>query len=404
LLGDWAIVHYKPVAPQKPIVPVACANLLQLQPENVIATVLVTNFLTHITRVSPMLDDNLLNPFNLDPSREFPHAIQVAPNWTEHYFFYGYDPIERHGMCVHIGRLPADPTIWRAVIQVYLPGEELLVAKYHGRDGDSRGAGAGPFKLTCIEPMRSWSAVFDGAMHATTRTELAKGVLADCPAEPISFHMLFEAAGPYYGPSESDHTDDGRSSGSFHTEQILKLRGEMRYRGKTIKLNGVGARDHSSGTRDYGPVISDMWIQGLFPSGKLFHAHIVRYDGAEIVGAYIFRNDGSPIEQVEILEHPPVNTSDAPLGKLPSDPLKVNNGNYRLVLGTKDGKEEYEIQMLHSHIITYRGPMEELIGTDFTPGGVQMCEAPAIFRCNGEEGFGLYERVARTETLYFKED
>lgn len=351
-----------------------------------------------------MIDDALLNPFNLNPSREFPHEIREMENWTEHYFFYGYDASESHGMCVHIGRLPADPTIWRAVIQVYLPGEELLVCKYHGRDGDGRGPGAGPFRLTCVEPMKRWTASFDGAMHGTTRTELARGLLTDCPAEPIRFHMLFEAAGPYYGPSESDHTDDGRSSGSFHIEQILRMRGEMAYRGKTITLGGVGARDHSSGPRDYGPVISDMWIQGLFPSGKLFHAHIVRFAGAEIRGAYIFRNDGSPIEQVEILEHPPVNTADAPLSALPSDPLQVNNGLYRLVLGTKQGEEVYDIQMRHSHIITYRSPMEELIGTDFTPGGVQMCEAPAEVRCNGEVGTGLYERVARTETLFFKED
>ncbi|MFA5629975.1 MAG: hypothetical protein WC997_00570 [Porticoccaceae bacterium] len=350
-----------------------------------------------------MISDDHLNPFNLDPAREFPHQIENVPNWTEHYFFYGYDARERHGMCVHIGRLPADPSIWRAVIQVYLPGEELLVAKYHGRDGDGRGAGAGPFKLDCIEPMRCWTARFDGAMHATTRTALARGLLVDGPAEPVSFQMLFEAAGPYYGPSESDHTDDGRSSGSFHTEQILRMRGEIRYRGKVISLSGVGARDHSSGPRDYGPVISDMWIHGLFPSGKLFHAHIVRFEGAEVVGAYVFRNDGSPIEQVKILEHPPVNTADAPLASLPSDPLRVNGGNYRLVLGTESGEEVYEIEMLHSHIITYRAPMEELIGTDFTPGGVQMCEAPMLVRCGGEEGVGLYERVARTETLFVLE-
>jgi hypothetical protein len=345
-----------------------------------------------------MLDDIFLNPNGHDPQLDLPHAIKVMPNWTEHYFFYGYDMATRHGMCVHIGRLPADPTIWRAVIQVYLPGEELLVAKYHGRDGDYRGPGAGPFKLTCIEPMKVWTADFDGALYSTTRSALAGGLLQDCPAEPVRFHMVFDAAGPYYGPKED--IVEGRSSDSFHTEQIHRMRGDITYRGKTLQLQGIGVRDHSSGPRDYGPVISDMWIHALFPSGKSFHAQIVRFTEAEIKGGYIFRNDGSPIEDIEILEHPPVNTLDSPAGSLPSDPLKYNGGAYRLVLGTKNGVEEYQIQMLHSHIITYRSPVEEFIGTDLTPGGIQMCEAPAEIRCGDEVAMGLYERVARTETLF----
>lgn len=348
-----------------------------------------------------MLDDKYLNPNDHDPRLDLPHAIKAMENWTEHYFFYGYDMETRHGMCVHIGRLPADPTIWRAVIQVYLPGEELLVAKYHGRDGDGRGAGAGPFKLGCVKEMRTWTADFDGALHATTRTNLATGLFQDCPAEPVRFHMVFEAAGPYYGPKED--IVEGRSSDSFHTEQIHHMTGDISYRGKTVRMRGIGVRDHSSGPRDYGPVISDMWIHGLFPSGKSFHAHIVHFSEAEIRGGYIFRNDGSPIEEVEILEHPPVNTRDTPEKSVPSDPLKYNNGQYRLVLGTKYGEEVYDIEMLHTHIITYRGPMEEFIGTDFTPKGAQMCEAPAIIRCGSEVAVGLYERIARTETLYIAE-
>jgi hypothetical protein len=347
-----------------------------------------------------MIADDLINPFNHSPSTEFPHPIQNMPNWTEHYFFWGYDISSGHGMCVHIGRLPADPSIWRAVIQVYLPGEELLVAKYHGRDGDERGAGAGPFKLTCLEPFRLWTAEFDGAMFATTRRDLASGLLVDCPAEPISFRMVLEAAGPYYGPNEA--IVEGRSSDSFHTEQVLHMHGEMAYRGKNISLKGVGVRDHSAGSRDYGPVVSDMWIHALFPSGKLIHAQIVRFEEAEIRAAYIYRNDGQPIEQVEILEHPVVNTLDTKHKSIPADPLNEDDGRFRLVLGTSSGEEVIEGRLLHSHFITYASPMEEFIGTAYAPGGIQMCEAPAEVRCGGEVGVGLRERVARVETLFYE--
>ena len=44
--------------------------------------------------------------------------------------------------------------------------------------------------------------------------------------------MLFEAAGPLFGRNE-DH-GEGRSSSTFHSEQICKIRGFFKYRGKTV--------------------------------------------------------------------------------------------------------------------------------------------------------------------------
>lgn len=345
-----------------------------------------------------MVPDALLNPFGIDPASEFPFAPADQTNWTEHYFFHGYDRAVGHGMCVHIGRLPADPTIWRAVIQIFLPDGELFVAKYHGRDGDGRGAGAGPFKLNCIEPLRRWQAVFDGAAFPTRRESLIAEVMRDGPAEPVSFDLVFDAAGPIFGK----HQDmvEGRSSSSFHSEQIVTVTGTIAYRGKTVTLSGQGARDHSSGPRDYGPVVSDIWFQSLFPSGKAIQTQIVRFEETEIRAAYVYRGDGTPLEMAEIVEHPTVNRIDTPEGSTPCDPMAENDGRFRIVLRTSQGLETIEGQLLHSHAITYASPMEEFIGTAVgMPGGLQMCECPAVVTCNGETGTALRERVARTTTL-----
>ncbi len=347
-----------------------------------------------------MIPDHLLNPFKHDPITELPHVPVAMDNWTEHFFFYGYDPDAAIGMNVHIGRLPADPSIWRAVVQMYLPGgEEMFAVKYHGRDGDRRGPGAGPIKISCIEPLRKWVVDFDGAAFSTTRSELTREVLRDGPAEPVAFHMFFDAAGPLFGRTED--LGEGRTSSTFHSEQICHMSGHFKYRGKYIPLKGMGVRDHSSGPRDYGPVIGDIWFHALFPSGKVIQTQVVRFEGMEYKTAYIFRGDGSPLEMAEIIEHPHVNQRDAAPQSLCADPLSEAARNCRIVLQTKAGREVLDIELLHSHAITYFSPMEEFIGTAlYRPDGVQMCEAPARVRCNGEVGTALRERVARTGTLF----
>ena len=168
-----------------------------------------------------------------------------------------------------------------------------------------------------------------------------------------------------------------------------------------MTLDGMGVRDHSSGPRDYGPVVADIWFHGLFPSGRIVQTQVVRFEQAEYQTAYVYRGDGTPHEMTELLEHPRVNvavntaaqhgrgSSDGPRSHLP------------IFVDMKTGKEVIEAELLHSGVITYFAPVEEFLGTDLErPGGIQMCEAPVRLRWNGEEGVGIRERVARTTTLY----
>jgi hypothetical protein len=271
----------------------------------------------------------LINPYGHDPQSELPHTpVAGIPLWTEHYTFYGYDLGPGVGVHIHVGRLPADPRIWRAVIQVYLPGEELLVAKYHGRDGDFRGPGAGPFKATCVEPLRLWTMDFDGALFSTSRPAVMREILRDGPAEPVAFHLTLEAAGPLFG--RQDDLSEGRTSSTFHSEQICRARGFVSYRGQVVTLDGMGVRDHSSGPRDYGPVVADIWFHGLFPSGRIVQTQVVRFEQAEYQTAYVYRGDGTPHEMTELLEHPRVNVASTPPRSMAADPLMDPDRTFRL--------------------------------------------------------------------------
>jgi hypothetical protein len=346
-----------------------------------------------------MISDQVLNPFGYTPESDLPHQIVSMPKWTEHYFFYGYDAENQFGMCVHIGRLQEEPTIWRSVLQMYLPGEDLLVAKTYGT-GLDRGPAAGPLKITCIEPLKVWTVEFNGPAFSTTRSVITRQLVPDGPAELAKFFMVFDAAGPLHGLRPGKELTPGMTVAAFHTNQTLHMRGEAQYRGKRVVLNGMGVRDHSSGPRDYGPVFGDLWFHSLFPSGKIIHVQQVAFETFDYKTGYIFRGDGSPMEELELVEIPYVYKNGDPEHTIDADPLCGPDRTFRIVVRSSSGQEIVEGELLHTHAITYHHVMEEFMGTTLDrPGGIQMCEAPVRVRCNGEVGVGLRERSARTEAL-----
>jgi hypothetical protein len=346
-----------------------------------------------------MIRADLVNPFGYTPESELPHAPVEVPKWTEHYFFFGYDAQNQFGMCVHIGRLQEEPTIWRSVVQIYLPGEDLLVLKTYG-PGHERGPAAGPLRITCIEPFQLWTVDFSGAAFATTRSIITRQLIADGPAELASFHMVFEAAGPLHGLRPGKELVPGMTVAAFHTNQTMHMRGEARYRGKRITLKGMGVRDHSDGPRDYGPVVGDIWFHALFPSGKVLHVQQVAFEKFIYTTGYRFRGDGSPMEEIKPLQLPYVFKHGDAEQCVDPDPVSGSDRTFRILVATSTGEEVIEGELLHTHAITYHPVMEEFIGTTLDRrGGIQMCEAPARVRCGGEEGLALRERSARIEAL-----
>lgn len=345
------------------------------------------------------MNSSEINPYGFAPESEFPTAIVRETNWTEHYFFQGYDFENEMGVCIHMGRLVDDPEIWRPTIQVYMPGQDLLVTTLHGRGTHSFGAGAGPLKISCIEPFRLWSIEFDGVAQRVSRPELMNGIVREAPVEPIRFHLLFEAAGPYYGQQKD--MEDGHHVHSFHTEQIMRMRGHFQHGGKVTIVDGVGCRDHSNGPRDYGKVYGDLWFQSLFENGDTIHMAVVKLHGSEIRTGYHYCAVTKVTELIEIVDHPFVEGEDAPPASVARDPLSDPAvRNYRIVLRRQNGEEiVIDGELVHSHAITYMSPMEEMNGASSGQDGLQMCEAPTRVTWNGMKGLGLRERTHRIRTL-----
>jgi hypothetical protein len=351
-----------------------------------------------------------LNPFGTDFAHELMHAPQPIKNWTEYCFFFGWDPSQERGVSIHIGRDTADPTIFHASLAIFLPDGEMLAGMYRGRDGDARGPGAGPVKVTCVEPGRLWMAEFDGLAHRMHRSALMNDLFKDSPPEPARFCIRIAAASPLWEfdgaklaedmvlVTGDDHKRiDEEHKKTNHWEQVCTSSGEINIGGENFLIRGVGMRDHSFGPRDYSAITGNHWFNGVFPSGRSFMIMTFRVGANYVRGGFIYRNDGSPMEQIRtVLEHPPVADADSSDGFFLSDVCEDEHMHrFRLVFESEAGQEVIEGETVHGIATTYVAPAFEVLGTDFgrADGAAQMCECPARYTWNGERGAGMIERI-----------
>ncbi|MET0659047.1 MAG: hypothetical protein ABW110_12930 [Steroidobacteraceae bacterium] len=361
-----------------------------------------------------MLSDAIINPFNVDPRDELMHASQPVQNWTEYMYLFGYCLESQHGVSIHIGKESSDPTIWRATLGIFLPNGELLVAKYSGRNGTARGGGAGPLQVTCVEPFRIWTADFDGLAERTTHNAIMTRVHQDTIPQLARFHLVFEGAAPMWdlekgGDMPSLVLVDGEEakqknhpSKTYHWEQLMKVRGEVSYGGKTYEINGGGVRDHSFGPRNYWPLVGSLWINAVFPSGKAIMLMTTHVTGFSFMVGYVYRGDGQPLEVVKVLEHPFLSNVDTPARSVPADPLEEGaERHFKFVFQSKKGREVVAGELVHGMGTTYVSPNFELVGTalDRIKDSSQLAECPARFTWDGEVGVGVRERIVRVAAL-----
>jgi len=342
------------------------------------------------------MSNAFFNPYGHPVEAELPHPIATDKNWTEHYYFWAFDPAKEYGIYIHAGRLLSDSTIWRPVIQIFLPNEAFLVTTLHGRGGDLLGPGVGGLKLNCIDPHRTWSVHFDGVGYRTSRRELMQGPISERPVEPVRFSLLFDGAAPNYG----EHPWGDTGVAKFHTEQISRVRGHIAHNGKVIPMEGVGARDHSTGPRDYASVVGDLWFQCLFEDGDAIMVQVVRFEAKSIQASYFYKAGAKEIEKLEILEHPLVPAWDAKPGQFCRDPIEDKEWrNFVIRLKRTNGEEiRLDCSLITACAVTLTSPLEEEHGTG-RGLGLQMCECAAKVRWGQKVGYANRERSSRLSAL-----
>jgi hypothetical protein len=309
-------------------------------------------------------------------------ALPDVPHMSENFCYTGYDPTNRLGYYVHIGRWIKDPQILREFLMLWLPNGDVLWAQGFGRGDCTRGPAVACERLLCEEPGRRIRVLYSGPMQLIPLAEIAAPSTAPTSLDKVEVDLLFEGTSATWYYPEADNTTWSR----WHTEQLGKVGGTIRHVDAIHRFSGVGYRDHSRGPRYLEHFRGHSWIQGQFPEGDSF----ALYQMWQII-------DG---REVEALSEVKLHTNgEFVTARIISAPRLISSanvlGDYELVIEAPSGTMEitgiprglafFSYGTLMSHFI----PGIPTGNAEFFMTNV---EQPSVFRCNGRTAIGHTER------------
>ena len=178
----------------------------------------------------------------LDSTHDFGHPIEASPDWSESYYFNGYDPEQALGFFARIAIRPNAPSV-DGFISLYLPSGDgvRLAASIEGLACDTNVPAVGALRFERIKPMQRWRLVGSGASDEGRKVQV---------------DLFFEALIPPIGVDTSGRRVAAASSasvvnsmGAGHFEQSGRWLGWVAVDGVRRAFRGRGNRDKSWGAR-----------------------------------------------------------------------------------------------------------------------------------------------------------
>ena len=178
----------------------------------------------------------------LDDSHDFGHPIEASPDWSESYYFNGFDPDLALGFFARIAVRPNAPSV-DGFISLFLPGGDgvRLSASAEGVACDTGVPAVGGLSFERVEPMQRWRVLGDGVSDEGRR---------------VAVDLEFKALTPPIGvDARGRRVDAGsgtavvNSMGAGHFEQSGAWSGWVAVDGVRRAFKGRGNRDKSWGAR-----------------------------------------------------------------------------------------------------------------------------------------------------------
>ena len=178
----------------------------------------------------------------LDASHDFGHPIESSPDWSESYYFNGYDPELALGFFSRIAIRPNTPSVG-GFISLFLAegGGVRLSASSTAAGCDTNAPTVGGLSFERVEAMQRWRVAGEGVSDEGRR---------------VAVDLMFEALIPAIGVDTSGRRVDAGSSsavvnsmGAGHFEQSGAWSGWVAVDGVRRAFKGRGNRDKSWGAR-----------------------------------------------------------------------------------------------------------------------------------------------------------
>jgi hypothetical protein len=153
-----------------------------------------------------------------------------------------------------------------------------------------------------------------------------------------------------------------------HYEQTCRVTGDLVIRGERIRVDGVGQRDHSWGFRDWAGLRTWHWITGFFGTTRSFNVfHVEQPDGTITANGFV-HDDGVDHAITTVDRHTDETDAGGPTAYRMT--ITLDGGRTFLIEGSAAGTEV----PVRPHA-----------------GDTVVHEVPMALRCDGVDGFGIYE-------------
>lgn len=323
---------------------------------------------------------------------DYPIArLPDTPMWSENFAYSCNDPVSGVSMIVLLGRWWADPTLWREVVAIALPGERQICIKNYGRAATDRVASGSMLRHEVLEPGKRLKLSYDGpAFDLDRSTLLRQGFIPSAPRR-CRFEIVFDATTPVW--NMSGHAGStAELTGSLHIEQIGTGSGQIEFAGERWEIGKAFMnRDHSRGVRIFERYKRHCWAQGYFAEDDIgFHVYAMEFYGEDTLAM--------------------ANTTVSQGGRRFAATLK----EVELIRGGADARQPYRI-VIESELGTLALTKARTYGSipisimnpfDFhhgiTPGvpSALMFEEAAGWDWEGRQGLGWSERAFAPDPLY----
>ena len=218
-----------------------------------------------------------------DDADDYPIAqVPDTPMWSENYAFTCNDADSGVSLIAFLGRWWGDPSLWREVVAIGLPGERMLCIKNYGRAATATVASASMFRIEVVKPGQTLRLRYDGPAFEQSRSELMKHGFQPSAAKRCTFEVLIDGVSPVWNMS-GHASKSAEIAGALHIEQVGRGNGFFQFGDERFEIRDAFTnRDHSRGVRVVDKFKRHCWAQGHFPTEDVtFSIYAIEMYGIE---------------------------------------------------------------------------------------------------------------------------
>lgn len=236
---------------------------------------------------------------------EYTHEPTEEANYSESMYLNFYDCSLRVGGFLRVANRPNEGHA-EVTNAIYMPGGEVLFSYQRPSIKSNAAFEAAGMAFHIVEPFKRLRVEYEGEVLYLTdpmALENPEDAFAQNPWFSFLIRLQVESFGPVQGLV--DRGSQVISEVQFwkeHYEQLVRIKGEMKFEDNLFVLEGLGLRDHSWGPRSWQSPQYYRWLSAAFDEQLGFGLmYLVSPTGLESRKGFIYHEGKAyPLKSIEI--------------------------------------------------------------------------------------------------------